>query len=1385
MPFIDEPVSVQNASNLGALEPAMNPAFFSEVVPAAFRTQNVIGSFVSSRGMPDAGIEDPGFNAIDYIKDDPKYSPYAETFAGITNKAYADAQKLQIDREIQDRRILDAAGGLGVVAEMAAGVFDLPTLLPFGGAISVGGRATSMAAGAALGAGLDAAVSETALQATQATRTGAETALNIGGSVVLGGALGALVGRYLRSSDMTALSRKIEGQDAEFKAVDDAFVAAGNGNAASAGAAARDVGPLALKDEALISKLPVISRQDPMIRLQVGNSDVGRSTVRGLAETPLEYADNAAGIATEKGGSVETRIKMWNAPLAEEIRVIDTEFAKYYHGAPSPTSWQTRLSPAQSEFARWRGDKRMTYKEFKEEVGRAAYMDGKHEIPEVSQAAQAYRRLDESLKKAAIDAKLFPDDLDVAGDISHRFRMYNKEKIIADRGTFKARLVDYFTSAQEKAAFRDQENKIASQITSIDRMRDKFDQSFQRLSGLEERLAARQAVRRGKMSSADEARQLRMDVMKERAPEPLVKALRGADENKALIATVKDSRKATSEASTGKRFIDKYPVLAAIKARGGVRKGSVLHQNLAAMDVKPKQFPGLFVDGKGIGDLDNFVAGENAAFHSLAQDGNGYIDRNSLFDAIRSELAGDPLKTLDEINAIETANNLDQIAKDWLEKVGLSENATVKDVREHIARVMGAEKDLAALDTKIEKMANELEDFDKATDALRNETEISKTEAATITEELNKLESALDEVGDIANASPRVSIMVDYARTKRDLFKAKLKERTLSSRVESLKRMETDGRLTDDLAAELTAREVDLGRVRDTITKSAAKADKLEKMAPTKADIGKTEEFANLLPEEVAALADETIDQILGHADGRIPYDIVSGPRGPLKERLLKIETAKIHDFVENDIEMVMRAQTRTMAADVELAKKFGSVDLAEEIRKVNDEINAKIDRATTQAERQALEKTRVNTIRDIEGIRDRLRGTYAMPSDPSSLVVRGGRVARNLNYIRLLGGMTLSAIPDMGKVVFEHGLTSTFRDGFLPMVKNFKAFRLAAGEVKAAGTALDMVLDSRVMALADITNEFGHHSAFERGLSAASSNFGVVSLMAPWNASMKQFAGLVTMTNILEASKRIAAGTASARDIRRMAASSIDEDLAIRIARQFAEHGETQDGVLLAKGANWTDQGALEAFRAAVVRDVDKIIVTPGQDKPLWMSTELGKTIGQFKTFGVSSMQKTLLSGIQQRDAATLNGVLLMMGLGALTYWAKQTNSGRPVSDNPKVWVAEAFDRSGIAGWLMDANNIAEKATRGRVGMSALTGEQISRYSSRNVYGAFLGPSADAVSDIFQISGSIFAGDTTKSDLRKARQLLPYQNMFYLRGLFNQIEESAGNAMNLPDKRK
>lgn len=1006
MPFFDERPRPQNLRSMLPTDDRIEDPSMLDTFGAAFRTQNVIGSALTARGMPDPHQIEDGFDGVQYFIDN-GMERYVDDGAGVFNRKAADARILRIKQEEQDRRTLDAAGGLGVVAEMAAGVVDLPTLLPVGGGLVGAGRSVlGTAARISAAAGIDAAVSEGALQATQYTRTAEETAFNIGGSIILGGALGTLAGRF-GAAETRALSQKVERQGHEFEAVDNAFRAVGGG-AQSASAAARDTGPLRLKDEVVIEKLFGINRQDPMIRLQLSDLDSARGTVRELAETPLEYAENAAGQATTVGGSVETRMKMWNAPLAETLRNIDTGYASYFHKTPEPTGWQVRLSPMRAEFARYfQGDRRMTYAEFKEEVSRAAFSGEQHGVPEVAAAAKEYRRIDDAMKRAAIEAGLFPEDIAVKGDVSHLFRMYNRERIIAKRDEFAAILGDYFTVKRNEAA-------------------------------------------------------------------------------------------------------------------------------------------------------------------------------------------------------------------------------------------------------KIEATA-------KAADA--------------------KAQRAMDQA----------------------------------------------------------------------------------------------QEFGRLSDAEIKSVVDETINTILGNAEGRIPYDgLVSGPRGPLKERLLQIPSARIFDFMEKDIEKVLHAQVRTMSADVELARKFGSVDLKEQIQKINDEADTKTRNAKFDKERKQIQKARTDAIRDVEGIRDRLRGQYKLPDNPDGIVLRAGRVIRNLNYLRLLGGMTVSAIPDMGRPVMVHGLTKVFRDGFVPLVTNLKAVKLAGEEVKAAGTALDIILDSRTMSMADITDQFGSHTRFERGLSAMSNRFGLVSLMAPWNAAMKQFAGMITMTNMLRAAERVAAGRGSAKDIRNLASSGIDADMAARITKQFAAHGETQGGVLLAKAANWDDALAREAFRAAVVRDVDRTIVTPGQDKPLWMSTELGKMVGQFKSFGVSSMQKVALAGLQQRDAATLNGVLLTLALGAVTYQVKSWGAGKETSDKPSVWAVEAFDRSGLAGWLMEPNNALEKITRGKFGLSALTGEQVSRYASRNATASLLGPSLGTVQDILDVTGGAMTGEFGDSEKRKLRQLVPAQNLFYVRWLMETAADGA-----------
>jgi hypothetical protein len=556
---------------------------------------------------------------------------------------------------------------------------------------------------------------------------------------------------------------------------------------------------------------------------------------------------------------------------------------------------------------------------------------------------------------------------------------------------------------------------------------------------------------------------------------------------------------------------------------------------------------------------------------------------------------------------------------------------------------------------------------------------------------------------------------------------------------------------------------------------------------------------------ELADTAEQIIDRILGTPEGRLPYDagmnkapnrnfggVDMDARGPLAARQFMIPDARIEQWLENDVDLLIRAYVHTMAPDVELTARFGSPDMVMQFKQVAEEY-AKMSAATDDPQiRKRLNTQKNEDFRNLGAIRDRLRGTYALPENPDAIGVRAIRGLMTLNYMRMLGGMTISAIPDLSRFVHVHGVMRTFGDGIIPMFRSFSKYKKAGDETKWLSGALEMVTDNRAMRIADITDTFGRHTKFERGIQAAGRNFGFVSLMAPWNAVMKQVAGTVTQTRILRGAERLVSGKPlKQKEIEYFADLGISEGALRQIGEQFKKHGHKEANVWSANTAEWDagTRSAIEALRVGLRKEADRIIVTPSLgERPRFASTLWGSMLLQFKSFAISATQKMLVSGLQQKDMNALNGAVIAMALGGLVYILKGEVSGRPVEidwskdEDVRQFMAEAFDRSGMAGVLMEANNAAEKVTDGRLGLSALTGKQISRYASRNVTASLLGPSFGLAEDSFDaLNAALGTKEWKERDTHNARQLLPLNNIFYLRSAFDNAEKGINQALGVP----
>ena len=178
---------------------------------AAFEQENEIVSWLS-RSQGDYNIPEEGFNSWEELRRIGREQDF-ESVVGARNRTTFNAALQNIDRERENKRILDAAPWWqSTLAQIVAGTLSPTMLLPGGGAVKSVKGGFSIAKSALLTgswAGMGVAAQEAALQATQQNRTIAEGAINVAGGVLLGGLLGAGAAGVLTRAERKILEQKV------------------------------------------------------------------------------------------------------------------------------------------------------------------------------------------------------------------------------------------------------------------------------------------------------------------------------------------------------------------------------------------------------------------------------------------------------------------------------------------------------------------------------------------------------------------------------------------------------------------------------------------------------------------------------------------------------------------------------------------------------------------------------------------------------------------------------------------------------------------------------------------------------------------------------------------------------------------------------------------------------------------------------------------------------------------------------------------------------------------------------------------------------------------------------------------------------------------------
>ena len=522
---------------------------------------------------------------------------------------------------------------------------------------------------------------------------------------------------------------------------------------------------------------------------------------------------------------------------------------------------------------------------------------------------------------------------------------------------------------------------------------------------------------------------------------------------------------------------------------------------------------------------------------------------------------------------------------------------------------------------------------------------------------------------------------------------------------------------------------------------------------------------------EFQARAEEIKNRIISSPDATLEYSDKSrlgdgfdpkpenrGKSAPFRARTFTIPDELIQDFLENDINLLAQRHLMNMAPDIEIKAQFGSLDLEDQFRAINDDYAILIKNAPNEKARAKLEKSKAKDLRDLKAMVDRMRNVHGN-FDPNNMWHRVGKASRDLNYMRLMGGVVASSVPDLARIIMSNGLGKAFgnADKFAYAMEKNKPL---LGEIQSYGIAIDSLINGRGSLIADIQDVTRGGTKFERALSTGARKFSNINLMNQWTTAVK-FIQAISMQSRL-ADDLVAGGIP--KELKRL---GINDEQAKRIGSLIKEHGTKSEGNWLANRHLWDDPELEQLWAGALRQETNRVIVTPGQEKPIVMSTQMGQTLFQFKSFIMSAQNRIMLAGLQKQDANLYQGLVTMMGLGMMTYIFKQWNAGREVNYDIENLIIEGIDRTGVLGVLMEVNNTLEKVSGNNFGLRSLADVTTtsSRQAGRSVIESLVGPSFGTAGNLAKtLSGLTGEGEMTESDKKAFMRLLPGQNLFYLR---------------------
>ncbi len=538
---------------------------------------------------------------------------------------------------------------------------------------------------------------------------------------------------------------------------------------------------------------------------------------------------------------------------------------------------------------------------------------------------------------------------------------------------------------------------------------------------------------------------------------------------------------------------------------------------------------------------------------------------------------------------------------------------------------------------------------------------------------------------------------------------------------------------------------------------------------------------------EIQSAIDDVTDKII-HADvgqANFATKVTAKQAGPLKERTLDIPDELIEKFLINDPLKVARAYTRQVAPQVELARRFeGDITLEGPLQRLTDEVNIlkqkiadnpNLTDKQKSKEIEALTQQRIEAQDALLRIKQRLTGEAGRLSPTAGEIqrkaVQAARGWRNLVMSSIGGAISMTGgTMDLARIAAHNGFLPTIKK--ITQLATSKEFReLSKAKARHVGAAVEVALSRR----ANIANEGAITEGWTQKLAEGIYKYSGLNHVMDFN---RMLSASLFEDRVVKAAAKFKEGKLPAFERAELASLGLGDAELKGISKEIAKHGGEVDGIAVSGSATWDDQVLADIYDAAILKESRIAVQTPGvAERVWWMDSEVGKLIGQLKTFALSAPVRMAMAPIQMAGQGQFGKAARFVGFmmigGYLTHAIRQKLSGRPIETDPWKAAGNAINETGLLGVLPDiASPWARKLAPEYFGKT--------KFSDRNVMGAYGGPSIGRATDLYDMIFNRTEGGISANDLHALRRMLPFQNIWMFRRAINALEGEAAESMNL-----